>query len=260
MARKYNKRRRGRKNFKRKNTNAQMTKVAKRVAFNMIPTKRKPNDGSTQLAANTPNSLLIKPYFIEAADALVSGQDENEKRMTNNIFINRTSGYFRIIPPATLVNALDIRLICGWYKGTGAVIGSNAGPQGLTANLSATHLYEVFASNMGRYDPSNFKIISDRSMIRMPQQIYDLDGSGQGSTVVGLWRPIEMKCNFNFNRRFNYSDGKQNDDSETTSSGENVSGWKPFIWLYAKAPDQQWSQGNSCDIEYKFTTYFKDLQ
>ena len=262
MARYNNKRRnyRRRKKSTGPNNKKQMTRIAKKVAFNMIPTKRFPNDGSTLLSSNSPNSILIKPYFIPAADALVSGHDENQRRMTNNIWINRTSGFVRILPPATCVNALDIRIVCGYYKGAGAVIGSNAGPQGTDSALSATHIYEVFASNMGRYDPSNFKIVSDRSSIHMPQQIFDVDGSGQSSTMTALWRPVERKCNMRFNRRFTYSDGKQNDDSETTSSGENVDGWKPFIWIYAKAPDQQWDQGNQCDIEYKFTTYFKDLQ
>ena len=245
---------------RRTQTKKSMYKVAKNVAFNMIPTKRLPNDGATLLDSNSPNSILIKPYFIPAAASLVAGADENERRMTNNIWINRTSGIFRVIPPATCVNALDVRLMCGWYKGTGAVVGSNAGPKGTTSELTATHLHEVFPNVRSRYDPSNFKIVSDKSFIRMPQQIFDIDGSGSSDTMTALWRPIVLKCNFKFNRRFNYSDGKQGDDSETTSSGENVSGWKPFIWLFVKAPDQQWNGGNKCDVEYKFTTYFKDLQ
>ena len=239
---------------------AQMAKVARKVAFDMIPAKRCPNDGIATLSSSAPNSLLIKPYFIEGNSTLASGQDELHKRNGNQIYVSRTSGFFRVEVPSTVVNAVDVRHICGWYKGTGAVIGQNAGPQGLTAQLSATHLSEVFSSNIARYDPANFKIVSDRTFTKVPESIFDLDGpNGQGTTMVGLWKPINIKCNFKFNKRFKYQDGKQNDDSEITTNGENVLGWKPFIWLYVKCPAQQWSQGNPCDIQYKFTTYFKDL-
>ena len=234
--------------------------VAKRVAMNMIPMKRCPNDGIATLGSSSPNSLLIKPYFIEANQTLASGADELHKRNGNQVHVYRTSGIFRIEIPATCVNHVDVRQICGWYKGTGATVAQGNGPPGTIANLTATHLAEVFTSNIARYDPSNFKIISDRSFIRMPESIYDLDGpNGQGTTMVGLWKPVTLKCNFRFNKRFRYADGKQNDDSEITTNGEQLLGWKPFIWVYVKSPDQQWSQGNACDIQYKFTTYFKDL-
>lgn len=251
---------------KRNNRNKSQYQVAKRaarqVAYGMIPIKRVPNDGTLTLDSNDPNSILIKPYFIEANATLSSGADEMHKRNGNQIYVQRTSGIFRIQPPATCVNVLQVRHVCGWYKGSGATLSAGQGPTGLAHSLTAAHINEVFHTNLARYDPANFKIVHDSTFSKVPESIYDLNGSDDNygdEAMVAIWKPITVKCNFKFNKRFKYADGKQGDDSEISTSGEELVGWKPFVWLGVKAPQQQWSQANPLAIEYKFTTYFKDL-
>lgn len=254
--RKYNRRR----NYKKKSTQIAVAKrAARQVAYGMIPQKRCPNDGTLHLASNDPNSILIKPYYIPANSTLTSGSDEMWKRNGSQIFVNRTSGIFRLQIPETCVNPVDIRHICGWYKGSGALLSAGQGPLGTAHPLTAARLNETFHNQLARYDSANYKILTDRAFTVTPESIFDIDGSGQNSTMVGLWKTVTVKCNFPFNKRFKYADGKQGDDSEIATDGEDLVGWKPFIWLQAYAPSQQWDGGNQLGISYKFTTYFKDL-
>lgn len=252
-------------NYKRKKTSAAALarREARKVAWSMIPQKMKLNDGNLTIDDYTdPPGLLIKPYFIDANMNLNSGSDENQKRDTNHIYISRCAGIANIEIPATCVNRVEIRKICGWYKGAGTTVASGQGPQGL-ANFSATHVEEVFSNQLARYDSANFKIVDDKQFAVMPKQIYDLSGSdGEvgNETMVAVWNVPQIKCNFRFNRRFRYADGKQGNADETAASGEDLVGWKPFIYIRAKAPGQNWSGSNELVIKYKFTTYFKDLQ
>ena len=265
--RNYKRKRNYKRNYKRKANTTQMRRVAHQVARSLIPQKRMPNDGTHTLdEVGDPHGVLIKPYFIVLNDTL-NNTDEKHKRNGDQIWVNRTSGIFHVEIPATCVNRVDVRHICGWYKGTGAV-GAVGGPNGLDSSLSASGIEEAFSNRLARYDPANWKIITDRTFSRMPHQIYDLNGSDDRTAagmmpldelMVGVWKPITVKCNFRFNKKFKYADGKQGDDSELATSGESLVGWKPFIYLQVRCPEQPWNTGNELPISYKFTTYFKDL-
>lgn len=256
----YNKKRRPRRNGLKKSS---VYKIAKKANYDMIPKKFHHYDGTATLNDYTaPPGLLISPTEIPANDYVgAHAADELEQRNTNKIYLERCSGVFNIRPFTTMVNPLHVRKVCGWWKGV--VEASTDGPN-TGSGLTATTLHATFSSRLARYDSTNYKIIEDKFFTLVPTQIYDSNGSDDASgsePMRALWKPTLVKCNFNMNRRFLYGNGKQSDmEDEIVTDGSNVMGWKPFIFLQVFSPDQQYTQTNKVDIDYKFTSYFKDVQ
>jgi len=238
-------------------------KIAKKANYDMIPIKRRTYDGTAALNDYTaPPGLLISPTQIPANTYVGSaGADELSQRNTNQIYLQRCSGVFNIRPFTTMINPLHVRKICGWWKGV--PVQSSDGPNS-TSGLTATTLHNTFDDRLARYDHSNYKIVEDKFFTICPHMIYDANGSDDhtGSEQMrALWKPVLVKCNFKFNRKFLYADGKQSGpEDEIVSDGSQVMGWKPFIFLQVFSPDQQYTATEHVDIDYKFTTYFKDVQ
>lgn len=258
------------KNYRNKNrrrkgpTVNKMAAIARRENYKMIPQKRHPFDGTAVLAnsATGPDSILVNPTFIPGNDYTGAyDADEKIKRNTDQIYLERCSGIFDFTPPATCLNPVVVRHICGWWKGVAAA--STDGPPSTIAALTSTQIQATFSSKLQRYDPDNYKIVSDRQYTLTPHAVFDANGSDDatgGETMTAIWKPQKLKCNFRFHRKFKYSNGKQHDDTEFDTSGASQMGWRPFIFLYVRAPNQQWSASNQCPIDYKFTSYFKDVQ
>lgn len=262
MPRNYKNKKRN--NRRRAPTAKAVAAIARRENYKMIPMKRHPFDGTSNLndSATGPDSLLIQPTYIAAND--YSGAydaDEKIKRNTDSIYLERCSGIFNFTPPATCINPVVVRHVCGWWKGT--PVASTDGPASSVAALSATNIQATFSSKLQRYDPDNYKIVTDRQFTITPHQIFDLNGSDDATgaeVMTAIWKPQTLKCNFKFHRKFRYTNGKQKDDTEIDNDGGHLVGWKPFIFLYVRAPNQQWSGANVLPIDYKFTSYFKDVQ
>lgn len=243
--------------------NKKIYNIAKKANYDMIPRKMHVFDGTAQLNDYTqPPGILISPTQIPAVPYVgASSIDELTLRNTNNIYLERCSGVFNIRPFTTIVNPLHVRKICGWWKGVSVT--SADGPV-LTSGVTATTLNATFSSRLARYDPANYKIREDKYFTIVPHSIYDSNGSDDSTgsePMRAIWKPVLVKCNFNFRRKFSFADGKQSGNpDEIDPDGAQVMGWKPFIFLQVFSPDQQYTQTDKVEIDYKFTSYFKDVQ
>lgn len=258
-----NKRNNRKRNYRGPLRKTSMYKIAKKANYDMIPRKMHAYDGTAVLNDYTqPEGLLIQPTLIPANDYVgAHAADELAKRNTNQIYIERCSGIFNIRPFATMLNPLHVRKICGWWKGASQT--STDGPNPGAA-LTALALQNTFSSRIARYDSTNYKIIEDKFFTLTPNNIVDINGSDDAvgpESMRALWKPVLVKCNFNLRRKFIYGDGKQAGmEDEIDTDGSHVMGWKPFIFLQVRSPDQQYTASDKVDIDYKFTTYFKDVQ
>lgn len=262
--RNYKRKRNLRRRYPRKKpANSAMYKIAKKANYDMIPKKMHPFDGTITLNDYTqPEGILIQPTFIPANDYVgAHAADELKQRNTNQIYLERCSGVFNIRPFATIVNPLHIRKICGWWKG--ASQSSSDGPNP-GAELTAAALQLTFDNRLARYDNTNYKIKEDKFFTITPRNVVDNNGSDDAvgtEPMRALWAPVMVKCNFKFHRKFTYGDGKQSGmEDEIDTNGAHVMGWKPFIFLQVRSPDQQYTATDKVDIDYKFTSYFKDVQ
>lgn len=263
-----------RRNFRRKNirrrnnvTKAQAYRLAKKANYDMIPRKLHPFDGTTTLNDYTaPEGVLIQPTYIPGNDYVGAHQpDELKQRNGNQIYLERCSGVFNIRPFSTMLNPLHVRKICGYWKG---VNGSSTDGPAAGSPLSITGLVKTFNTRLARYDSDNYLIKEDKFFTILPDQIFDENGSDDQNDIHGsqepmraLWKPTMVKCNFNFRRKFRYNNAKQQGmEDEIETNGHNLVGWVPFILLLVQSPDQQYTATNKVDIDYKFTSYFKDVQ
>lgn len=257
---------RRRRNFKKKASGvskAQAYKLAKKANYDMIPRKQHPFDGTTTLSDYTaPEGILIQPTYIPGNDYVGAHQpDELKQRNGNAIYLERCSGVFNIRPFSTILNPLHVRKICGYWKG---VNGSSTDGPAAGSPLSITGLVKTFNNRLARYDTDNYLIKEDKFFTILPDQIFDENGSDDqtaGEPMRALWKPRMVKCNFNFRRKFRYNNSKQQGmEDEIETNGHNLVGWVPFILLLVQSPDQQYTATSKVDIDYKFTSYFKDVQ
>lgn len=254
---------RGKKKFQRKQGAKKIYKIAKKANYDMIPRKYHTYDGTLTLEDYTaPPGVFISPTQI-AANQYTGYQSPGDlsKRNTNQIYLERCSGVFNIRPGVLMINPLHVRKICGYWKGV--AVSSSDGPN-TNSGLSATTLHQTFDSRLARYDSTNYKVIEDKFFTIVPHSVYDSNGTDDAigpEPMRALWKPVLVKCNFKFNRKFTYGDGKQHDqEDEIDPDGSQVMGWKPFIFLQVFSPDQQYTSTDKVDIDYKFTSYFKDVQ
>lgn len=251
------------KNRKKTRTDKQVKILAKQAVNSMKPMKRYANDANDQrYNLSTTNWIMIQPYFIGGGPN--NSTSAENIRLSNQIWVHRTSGIHWIRIPDTCLYPVEIRKMCGWWKG------STDGQQASINNFSASHLTTSFPNRSKRYDPDNFKIIEDKSWTVMPHQIFDSTSGDTASEDTGLtnanravWKPIQIKCNFNINKKVRYSDVYDSASDEPLNQSASLSvGWKPFIGIQVRCPEQQFTdlQGNNPSPVWdsKFTTYFKD--
>lgn len=243
----------------RKRSDKRVKVLAKQAVNSMKPMKRWSQDNVNQVYDMSSNQwFCIKPAALAGGGAN-SGSAENV-RLSNQAWIHRCSGIFHVkINPLTLYN-VEIRKMCGWYKG-------GTGNYDQPANqFGITHLQNSFPHRLKRYDPDNFKIIEDRTWDVTPKMIYDSNGSDDqtlSEPMRAVWSPQQIKCNFKFNRVFRYTDDVDNNAEEgLAQNGIQQVGWIPFIAIQLRCPDQAFTAptGNNPApmLDYKFTTYFKD--
>ena len=245
-------------------TGYQAYKLAKKANYDMIPMKRHPYDGTLALNdSEGAQGVLIQPTMIAANDNVgAAGINELSQRNTNLIYLERCSGVFNLRPFSTMVNPIHVRKICGWWKGVNGQTADGPDPGDLA--LQASDLDKTFTNRLARYDSSNYKIIEDKFFTIIPDNVIDNNGSDDRTgqeQFMGLWKPVMVKCNFRFHRKFLYADGKQRGpETEISKNNNSVVGWKPFIYLQARCPLQQYTHTDFVEVDYKFTSYFKDVQ
>ena len=270
-------RRPNRKRFvKRKRSDARVKKLALQAVNAQKVMKRFPNDGLNFQNPNPAGNswLCFIPTDIGASGTTSAQQDIS--RLTNETWIQRMSGIMDIQIGETTIKPVEFRKMCGWYKGSA----KPNDPQNSAFN--SAHLQSSFPTRLTRYDPDNFKIIEDKSWSVTPKLVYDnngsddrhlpdptgmTDGMPQAEQFYGVWNPQTVKCSFQLNRVFRYTDA--NDSAAGTNirdglvlNGAYLVGWVPFIAIQMRCPQQAFTEpsGNNPApvIDYKFTTYFKD--
>jgi len=238
-------------------TRKQVEKIARQVAYKQIPLKLKTfdiNNGGDTITNSTPWTV-IKPLFIDYGV-------QNYQRNQDHIYAERCSGFFNVSVNSKTTNAVEIRELCGFYKGT-------SDPGGVSqANFGSTTLTTDLSKKSSRWDRDNYMITHDKSYDWMPTQVYNEGGAGEQNQPIGIWRSKMIKLNLPLYRRFEYSnttEGGAGDAVEGLIASSNVPmGWQPFLAVQLRCPASNFtgSGGNnpSPDVDSKFTTYFKDLQ
>lgn len=258
----------GRKNSNRrgrakKRTDKRVKQLAKSAVASMKPMKKLASDAiNQQYDLSSTNWIMIQPYYIGGGPNN-SGSAENT-RLSNQVWHHRTSGIHWIRIPPTCLYPVEVRKMCGWFKGS-------ADPTDATINaFSAATLTQSFPNRSRRYDSDNFKIIEDKSWTVMPHQIFDstsgdtaAEDTGVSNMNRAVWKDIVVKCNFNTNRVVRYTDSNINTSEEGLVASAAMSvGWKPFIGIQLVCPEHAFTDeygNNPSPIwDSKFTTYFKD--
>ena len=254
------------KNGRRKNPKTRSDKrvkvLAKQAVNSMKPMKKLAMDAINQAYdLSSTNWIMIQPYYVGGGPNN-SGSAENT-RLSNQIWHHRTSGihWIRMHPKTT--HPVEVRKMCGWFKGS-------VDPTDASINaFTAATLTSAFPNRSRRYDSDNWKIIEDKSWTVMPHQIFDsTSGESTGEAMLAndnraLWKDVVIKCNFATNRVVRYSDSNINSAEEGLVASAAMSvGWKPFIAIQLVCPEEAFTDHNgdnpSPTWDSKFTTYFKD--
>lgn len=258
---------RRRKYAKKTRSDAQVKRLAAQVVGSQKIMKRFPNDAtnsSPNLSTYNGNPwLLFQPTNIDGVGD--SGTQADILRQTNEAWINRMSGILHIQFSKLTVNMVEIRKLCGWYKGS-----TNAADPGITG-LTAHHLKTSFPDRIQRYDPDNWKILHDKTFSVCPHSIYDSSGSDNSAgtePMRAIWKPVTLKCNMKLNKVFRWTDYDDAGHGTGTADGLVSQGsllagsWYPFIAVQIRCPDQDFTAVSGSNpspvLDYKFTTYFKD--
>ena len=172
---------------------------------------------------------VFNPLYLQATQ----GQHEPTDREDMRIYANNTQAEIELYFNKNNIHCTYVRCIYGYYKGLPNLNDSNMLDHSLMESLLPTHT--------SRLDPAQqttkqFKILSDRTSLCVPKQLYDSnwsdDTQGAAEHIFGenpwtegqeithaLWLPYKKKFNFKFNRQFTY----QNSDADS------IVGMNPFI-------------------------------
>lgn len=172
---------------------------------------------------------VFNPLYLQAT----SGQHEPNDREDMRIYALNCRAEIEVYFNKMNIDCAYVRCIYGYYKGLPNLAQSNLLDFNLLENLFPTHT--------ARLDPAQqttrqFKILSDRTTLMVPKQLYDSnwsdDTQGKAELIFGenlitegaeitnaLWLPYRKRFNFKFNRQFTY----QNSDADS------IVGMNPFI-------------------------------
>lgn len=175
------------------------------------------------------NWQVYNPMFLPAT----SGQHEPNDREDMRVYGINTRAEIELYMNKNNIDCCHVRVIYGYYRGLPNLNDSNM----LDHNL----LESLLPSHTARLDPAQgttrqFKILSDRTSMMVPKQLYDSnwsdDTQGKAEHIFGenlitegaeitnaLWLPYKKTFNFRFNRQFTY----QNSDADS------IVGQNPFI-------------------------------
>lgn len=247
----------GKKGFKKRapRATAGMTKkgvekIARQVAYKSIPRKLLYNQATDQAVQNNSTPwVIIQPTFIDAGD-------QNYERRGDSVFIEKCTGFFNLSMSTATLNRVEVRELCGFYKGSTNSLDKNI------ANFGSNELNTILPNKMSAWDRDNFMIKHDKSYDLVPVHMYDLQG-----VPLAIWRSKRIPLSLHMYRRYRYTNTVQGGSGNTVegslASSNYVEGWKPFIALQVRCPEQNFTgtTGNNVGpyLDYKFITSFKDL-
>lgn len=225
-------------------------KIARQTMYRQIPRKIMYNQVTDQ-AVQTNGSpwVIIQPTFIDAGD-------QNHNRRGDSVFIEKCSGFFNLSMSTHTLNRVEVRELCGFYKGS-----TNESDKNI-ANFGTHELNTILPNKMSAWDRDNFLIKHDKSYDLVPQHMYDNQG-----TPLAVWRSKRIPLSLYLFRKFRYTNTVQGGSGNTVegslAASNYTEGWKPFIALQVRCPEQNFTgtTGNNAGpyLDYKFITSFKDL-
>lgn len=241
---------------KKVNKNKQMSKarvekIARQVAYKNIPKKIDYNQGTDiSVQNNSQPWLVIQPAFIDYGV-------NNNQRAGDEVFIEKCSGFFNVSFSTSTLNRVEVRELVGFYKGSTNILDKNI------ANFGNTDLNSLLPNKMSSWDRDNFYIKHDKAYDLMPHQIYEVS-PGQ---PAACWKSKRIPLTQYLYRRFRYTNSVQGGDGDsvegTPAASNHPCGWKPFIALQIRCPDQNFTGTGGSNagpyVDYKFRTMFKDI-
>lgn len=244
------------KKFKRKNKRQAVTKkgvekIARSVQYKSIPRKllySTATDSAVQ--TNAGPWIVIQPTLIDAGD-------HNNMRRGDSIFAEKCTGFFNLSMSTSTLNRVEVRELAGFYKGSTNSLDKNI------ANFGTNELTTWLPNKMSAWDRDNFYIKHDKSYDLTPTHIYEVS-PGQPAAI---WRSKRIPMSLYMYRKYKYTNtiqgGNGNVVEGSLASSNFVEGWKPFIALQVRCPDQDFTgtTGNNVGpyVDYKFITSFKDI-
>lgn len=235
---------------KRAITKKGVEKIARQVAYKSIPRKLMYNTVTDQaVQTNTTPWVMIQPTFIDAGS-------QNHNRIGDSIFAEKCTGFFNLSLGTNTLNRVEVRELTGFYKGSTNSLDKNI------ANFGTNELTTILPNKMSSWDRDNFMIKHDKSYDLTPTHIYDVQG-----TPAAVWKSKRIPLSLYMYRKYRYTNtqmgGSGNTVEGSVASSNNVVGWKPFIALQVRCPEQNFTgtTGNNVGpyLDYKFITSFKDL-
>lgn len=235
----------------------QAEKIALKTAYSLIPRKfnyTEATDYGPGSITNSSSWVMISPAFLD------QGLD-NIKRAGDQVYIEKCGGFFNLSFNTATTNRVEVRELVGFFKGATDPSQKNI------ADFSALTLQTHLPNKMSSWDKDNFYIKHDKSYDLMPQQVYNA-GAGNGSNIPqGIWRSKRIPLTQFLYRKFRYTNSHEGGAGDTVegayASSNHPVGWKPFIALQVRCPDQDFTgaTGNNPGpyIDYKFKTAFKDM-
>lgn len=225
-------------------------KIARSVQYKSIPRKLLYNQVTDQaVQTNSTPWVIIQPTFIDAGD-------QNHNRRSDSVFVEKCTGFFNLSLSTKTLNRVEVREICGYYKGS-----TNSSDKNI-ANFGSHELNTLLPNKMSAWDRDNFLIKHDKSYDLTPTHVYDVAG-----TPAAIWRSKRIPLSLYMYRKYRYTNTVQGGSGNTVegslASSNYVEGWKPFIAIQVRCPDQDFTGTTGSNVgpylDYKFITSFKDL-
>lgn len=185
----------------------------------------------TGVVTSPSNWQVFNPLYLPAT----LQQHDAENREDMRIFANNCQAEIEVYFNKNNIDCAYVRCIYGYYYGLPNQADSNA--------LTGAQMDTLLPQHSSRLDPANattrqFKILSDRQVLKVPKQLYDSNWSDdqesatehifgaesrfaiEGSEITNaLWTPYKKTFNFKFMKQFTY----QNSDADS------IVGGNPFI-------------------------------
>lgn len=226
-------------------------KIARQVQYKSIPRKLLYSVG-TDVAVQTNSGpwIVIQPTLIDAGT-------DNNKRAGDSVFVEKCTGFFNLSLSTSTINRVEVRELCGYFKGSTNSLDKNI------ANFGTNELTTWLPNKMSSWDRDNFYIKHDKSYDLIPHHIFETSpGSPQA-----IWRSKRIPLALHMYRKYRYTNTMLGGDGNTVegqlAASNFVSGWKPFIALQVRCPDQDFTGSTGSNVgpyvDYKFITSFKDL-
>ena len=172
---------------------------------------------------------VFNPLYLPATQQQHDLTDREDLR----IYANNCQAEIELYFNKMNIDCCHVRCMYGYYYGLPNMAQSNL--------LDHTLLETLLPIHSSRLDPANqqtrqFKILSDRTTLMVPKQLYDANWSDDNTSLTeaifgenpltegeevthALWTPYKKRFNFRFNRQFTY----QNSDPDS------IVGGNPFV-------------------------------